>query len=260
MTTEHSTDALITYTCDDEGVAVVQLQDHKGRNALSTAFIERLFEVLDEAGNDPHAKVCLIRGLPDVFCPGGDQSVLVELAEGEIAPSDIMLSRSMLEIPIPTIAAVEGHAVGGGLTLALCCDMVLLARESRYGCSFMNMGFTPGMGTTRLLQEAVGEYIAAEMMYGGQFFRGSHFEKRSLVNAVLPREKIWDKATQMAWRIAEKPRFALELLKRNLSAKKRMAFEEARTHEAAMHQICFTQPETIQRIRENYAPAMPRSS
>lgn len=252
--------ALITYQRDEDGVATIHMQDEAGRNALGEAFIHRLYDVLAEATEDTEAKVVLLRGLEDVFCAGGDQEMLLELAEGRVAASDIMISRAILELPVPTIAAVEGHAVGGGLTMALCCDMFLLARESRYGCSFMNMGFTPGMGTTRLLQEAVGEYIAAEMMYGGQFFRGSHFEHRSNVNYVLPRERIWDKAQQMAWRIAEKPRFALELLKRNLSASKRMAFEEARTHEVAMHQICFTQPETIQRIRENYAPAMPRRS
>lgn len=122
----------------------------------------------------------------------------------------------------------------------------------------MNMGFTPGMGTTRLLQDAVGEYVAAEMMLGGQFFRGSYFEHRSLFNAVLPRNNVWDKATEMAARIAEKPRFALQLLKNNLSLRKRLAFEDARTSEAAMHQICFAQEETLSRIRENYAPAHTR--
>jgi polyketide biosynthesis enoyl-CoA hydratase PksI len=250
---------MITYERDEDGVAVIHMNDTEGRNALSEAFVTRLYEVLAEAAADQEAKVCIIRGLSDVFCAGADKEILLELADGDLAPTDLMLSRAVLEIPVPTIAAVEGHAVGGGLTMAVCCDMFLLARESRYGCSFMNMGFTPGMGTTRLLQAAFGEFVASEMMLGGQFFRGSHFETHSLINYVLPKDKIWDKASQMAWRIAEKPRFALELLNRNLSISKRLAFEEARTHEAAMHQICFTHPETIQRIRDNYAPAMPGS-
>ncbi len=251
---------LIEIQREDDGVLVLQMQDKQGNNSLGYAFIERLYEVLDEITKDETAKVCVLRGLPEVFCAGGDQDMLVELAEGQVEPTDIMLSRAVLEIPIPTIAAMEGHAVGGGLTLALCCDMVLLARESRYGCSFMNMGFTPGMGTTRLLQDAVGEYLAAEMMLGGQFIRGSQFEQRSSFNHVLPREKVWNKAMQMAGRIAEKPRFALKLLKHNLSMRKRLAFEDARTSEAAMHQICFTQPETLALIRENYAPAHSRKS
>jgi len=249
---------LITQTQDDQGVVTLMMQDRKGNNALGVDFVEALFEELRILSNNREAKVCIVRGFEDVFCSGGDESMLLELADGNVAPSDIMLSRSMLEVPIPTIAVMEGHAVGGGLVLGLCCDIVLMARESRYGCSFMNMGFTPGMGTTRLLQYAVGEFIAAEMMYGGQFFKGSHLEKTAQVNYILPRQKIMKKATQIALRIAEKPRFALELLKSDLSIPKRRSFEESRVHEAAMHQICFSEPETIELIKENYAPALSR--
>ncbi len=249
---------LITQTQDDQGIVTLTMQDRKGNNALGVEFVEALFEELHKLSNNRDAKVCIVKGLEDVFCAGGDQEMLLDLADGNVAPTDIMLSRAMLEVPIPTIAAMEGHAVGGGLALGLCCDIVLMAKESRYGCSFMNMGFTPGMGTTRLLQYAVGEFIAAEMMYGGEFFRGSHFEKNSNINYILPRKKIMRKATQIARRIAEKPRFALELLKNDLSIPKRRAFEESRIHEAAMHQICFSEPETIKLIKENYAPALSR--
>jgi polyketide biosynthesis enoyl-CoA hydratase PksI len=191
-----------------------------------------------------------------VFCGGGNREMLRDLAQGRVAASDLMLSRTVLDLPIPIIAAMEGHAVGGGLTLALCCDIVLMAREARYGCSFMNMGFTPGMGTTRLLQLAVGEYLAAEMMYGGQFFRGSHFAGRSAINYVLPRDQILPKALSLAQRIAEKPRPALELLKRSLSLRKRELFERARALEPSMHELCFSRPETAVLIEENYAPAL----
>jgi len=148
--------------------------------------------------------------------------------------------------------------VGGGLALGLCCDLVLMARESRYGCSFMNMGFTPGMGITRLLQLAVGEYMANEMMYGGQFFKGAHFETSAGINYVLPQAKVERKALQLARRIAEKPRAALVTLKSYLSLPRRQAFEETRTIESFMHQLCFARPETAERIRENYAPAASR--
>ncbi|MCB9639188.1 MAG: enoyl-CoA hydratase/isomerase family protein [Myxococcales bacterium] len=245
-------EALVTITKDEQGVAILQMQDSVKKNALGTAFVEALTHALEEVSSDPEVRVCVLRGLEDVFCAGGDQDLLVALAEGEVVASDIMLSRAVLEVPVPTIAVMEGHAVGGGLTMGICCDIVMMARESRYGCSFMNMGFTPGMGTTRLLALAVGDYIAAEMMLGGQFFRGSHFEGRSQINYILPREKMWRKATQIASAIAEKPRFALEMLKRDLSLKKRRLFEEARTSEVPMHQVCFTQPETARRIRENY--------
>ncbi len=236
----------------EEGVLLLSLQDAAGKNTFSEAFVGELVQGLREVAADTEARVCLLRGLPEVFCGGAHQALLLKLAEHKMAPADIVLPKLLLDLPIPTIAAMEGHGVGGGLALALCCDMVLMARESRYGCSFMNMGFTPGMGTTRLLQLAVGEYVANEMMYGGQFFKGSHFEQRSAVNHVLPREKVWPRAVQIARRLADKPRHALELLKGYLSLPRRQAFEESHTVEAALHRLCFDRPEAAALIRENY--------
>ncbi len=255
MSAERDGQLLITRHCDEDGVVELHLNDPRDKNALSETFVEQLMVHLAALCADQQAKVCVIRGLDEVFCSGGHMDMLTDLAQGHVASSDIMVSRGILEIPVPTIAAMEGHAVGGGLALGLCCDIVLVAKESRYGCSFMNMGFTPGMGTTRILQFAMGEYLAAEMMYGGQFFRGSHFAGRAGVNYVLPRSQVLPKANSVARRIAEKPRFALELLKRSLSLPKRQAFEQARSVEAMMHDICFKQPETLELIRENYAQA-----
>ena len=250
-----STAPRITGTRDADGIVVLHMCDEADRNALSEPFVNELGAALGAVGTDPKAKVCLLRGLGDVFCSGGRKDMLRELAAGRVAATDIMLTRAVLEVPIPTIAAMEGHAVGGGLVLGLGCDLVVMARESRYGCSFMNMGFTPGMGTTLLLARAVGEHRAAEMMYGGQFFRGSHFATGTGVNYVLPRAEVLGKAMELAQRIAEKPRHALELLKRSLSLTKRIAFEQARTVESMMHEICFARPETAELIEDNYAQA-----
>jgi polyketide biosynthesis enoyl-CoA hydratase PksI len=245
--------ASISLSVDDDGVAVLHMRDEEGKNAFSRAFVEELIEKLDALA-DEKVKVCVFRGLADVFCAGGDKEVLLDLAEGRVAPYDLMLTRSLIEVPVPTISAMAGHAVGGGLIFGLCCDVVLMGRESRYGCNFMDMGFTPGMGTTGLLQVAVGEYVAAEMMFGCQYFKGAHFEGKSNVNYVLPRDEVVPKAMAVAQRFAEKPRFALSLLKRTLALPRRKAFEDARTAESMMHEICFGHPETVARIRENYTP------
>lgn len=239
----------ISIECVDEGIVALHLADAEEKNAFSTSFTNELLAALETISNDRDSRVCIVRGLPEVFCSGGHRDMLLDLAHGKIAASDIMISRAMLEVPIPTIAAMEGHAVGGGLALGLCCDVMVMARESRYGCSFMNMGFTPGMGTTRLLQMAVGEFVAAEMMYGGEFFRGTHFQGRG-VNHVLPRSQVLSKSISIARRFADKPRHALELLKRSLSLVKRQAFEDARTTESMMHEICFSQPETAKAIED----------
>ncbi|MBW2455399.1 MAG: enoyl-CoA hydratase/isomerase family protein [Deltaproteobacteria bacterium] len=250
-----STAELISLERDDDGIAVLAMKDEQRRNALGAEFVEQLTDKLHELSADRAAKVAVICGLDEQFCAGGDKQMLLDLASGKVTATDIMLSRAMIEVPIPTIAAMAGHAVGGGLALGLCCDVVLMGRESSYGCSFMNMGFTPGMGTTKLLQLAMGEYIAAEMMFGGQFFRGAHFESRSLVNYVLPRDKVVPKAMKIAARFAEKPRPSLELLKRNLSLGKRHLFEQARTDESFMHEISFSFDETKALIEAHYHKA-----
>lgn len=237
----------------DDGVATLTLCDAAGNNALSARMAGGLERQLEALAADTELRVVVLRGLPEVFCSGGDRAMLLALARGEIAATDIMLSRAVLEFPLPTIAAMEGHAVGGGLTLGICCDVVLMARESRYGCSFMNMGFTPGMGTTRLLSAAVGEHLAAEMMFGGQYFRGSRFAERTAINYVLPRAQVYPKALSVARRMAEKPRLALELLKRSLSLPRRQLFEQARTAEATMHERCFDQPDIVEAIEDHFA-------
>ncbi len=234
----------------EDGITLLHLNDREGKNTFSEPFIEELMASLTELGQDRETRVCIIRGLEEVFCAGASQEVLADLAGGAMTASDILLPKFLLDLPMPTIAAMEGHAVGGGLAMGLCCDVVLMARESRYGASFMNMGFTPGMGSTRLIQLAFGEYLANEMLFGGQLFKGSHFEGRGSINAVLPKDKVWKRALRIARGFAEKPRGSLETLKRYLSLPRRQAFEETRTVETLMHQVSFAQPETARLIKE----------
>ncbi len=237
----------------EDGIAELHMCDVEGKNAFSRGFVDELMSALRRAGEED-VRVCVLRGLEEVFSAGGDQSVLLGLADASIAPYDLLLTRALLEVPVPTIAAMAGHAVGGGLVFGLACDVVLLGKESRYGANFMELGFTPGMGTTRLLQVAVGEHVAAEMMYGGQYFRGSHFEGKGSINYILPKAKVEARARKVAQRFADKPRFALSLLKRSLALPRRKAFEEARAVESMMHEVCFARPETRERIAENYTP------
>ncbi|MCY0992363.1 polyketide synthase [Nannocystis sp. ILAH1] len=248
------TDSLVEVTLERDGVAVLTMRDAAGKNAFSRAFAAALTRALEDLGRRADVRVCVVAGLPEAFSAGGDRDVLLGLADGTIAPYDLLLTRALLEVPVPTIAAMAGPAVGGGLVFGLACDMVVMARESRYGANFMDLGFTPGMGATRLVQFAFGEYVGAEMLYGSQYFRGEQLAGRGQVNAVVPRVEVLPRALDMAARIADKPRAALLLLKRALALPRRRAFEEARTVESMMHEVCFADPETVARIRTNYGP------
>ena len=96
------TDALITLHEEEQGIVILQMQDQAKKNALGTAFVEKLTEALHQVAKRSDARVCVLRGLEEVFCAGGDEEMLLALAQGEIVASDIMLSRTMLEVPIPT--------------------------------------------------------------------------------------------------------------------------------------------------------------
>jgi polyketide biosynthesis enoyl-CoA hydratase PksI len=151
------------------------------------------------------------------------------------------------------IAAMGGHATGGGLALGFCADVVIIARESRYGCSFMNMGLTPGMGTTRLLEHCLSPAIARELLFTGEFRRGSAFKEGCGFNYVLPKAQVLPKAMDVAARMAEKPRKALETLKLGLAQHRRQIFEEAFALETAMHRATLAQPEIRRMIEDEYA-------
>jgi len=237
---------------DDRGIATIAMCDVAGRNAMSEAFVRELSDALAALTTCARARVAVLLGLPDVFSSGASRETLRAILDGKLAPTDIVLPRAVLDVPVPVIAAMEGHAVGGGFALGLCADIILIARESSYGCNFISLGFTPGMGTTRLLQHVLAPPIAHEMMYTGQFFRGSHFEGRSGFNYILPRAHVRPKAMDLAARIAEKPRVAVETLKRALSVDKRQAFETARATEAMMHTITFAGPDVRRLIEEDY--------
>ena len=243
---------LVSLRADDAGIVTVLMRDETNRNAFSERFVDELRECLDGAAGDLSVKAVILQGLPDVFAAGATREMLGRLARGEISPTDIVLTKSLLDVPVPTISAMEGHATGGGLALGFATDIIVCAKESRYGASFMNMGFTPGMGITSLLEHALSSAVAHEMLFTGEFRKGSELGARGGINHVLPRERVLPKAYDIATQISEKPRRALELLKRTLSLARRQKFEASRTVESLMHAITFTQSDTVERIERDY--------
>lgn len=219
---------------DADGIAVLEFHDPAGRNALSEATQAHLSDALVAVAEDQGAKVLVLTGLPDMFCSGASREKLLDLAEGRMAHTKLLLPRALLDVPIPTIAAMEGSAVGGGFTFGLTADIVLMARESRYGANFMDYGLTPGMGTTAVLEHALSRAVAHELMFTAELRRGADFQGLSGINHILPRAQVRTKALDIANRIAEKPRVALETLKRTLAMPRRRAYEDARILELLM--------------------------
>jgi len=244
---------IVRYSIDDKKIATLQMCDEVGRNVFSHAFVEAFLQALDAI--EAMKPACLIiQGLSDVFAAGADKESLIELSEGKFVVRDLVVSERLVNTPFPVISAMEGHGMGGGLVIGLCSDIVIMAQESRYGAVFMNMGFTPGMGTTTLLQSLVGPFIASEMMYTGRRFRGKELAERGVaVNHIVPKANVMKTARDVALQIAEKNIKSVYLLKYTLSAPKKKLLIDARLQEDMMHHISFGYPETKAIIREMYA-------
>jgi len=233
------------------GVAHLTLADPASGNALSEAMVRAITTALDSLGRDAAIKTIVLTALGDTFSAGAPVEFLTRLADGDLRSSDILLPRALLECPVPIIAAMAGPAVGGGFALGLAADIICIARESRYGFSFMNMGFTPGMGTTALCAHVLSPALAHELLFSGEMRRGSDLHGTG-INYVLPRADVETRAAAVAERIAEKPRVAIEALKHTLSLPRRRAFDDSLTLETLMHQITLGAPGAAARIRATY--------
>src|SRR5262249_18533138 len=121
----------VVTTSPGEGVVQLTLNDPEQQNRLSPTCCAELEEALAGLAADPDLKVVILAGLPEIFCAGATLETLQAVAAGTAAVADLELPRRLLDFPLPIIAALEGHAVGGGLVLALCCDMRVACESSR---------------------------------------------------------------------------------------------------------------------------------
>lgn len=236
----------------DPAIACLKMEDKEGKNSFSVDFVKTLEERIAELSQSREVKVVILAGLSSVFCSGASLDILKQIESGQIQPLDIYLSKLILDLPVPLISAMEGHATGGGLALGLCADIAILAEESRYGCSFMNMGFTPGMGITKLMEHYMSPAIAHEIQYTGAFKKGRDFKGKSNFNYILSKNQVLPQAEQIAWSIAEKNKNSIRILKRYLGLNRRRIFQETHAIESMMHEISFKDQETLKWIEENY--------
>jgi polyketide biosynthesis enoyl-CoA hydratase PksI len=242
----------IYVTPTEEGIYQLKIVAPENGNRLSQELCAEFLTALASLTGEPSLKVLILTGGKDVFCAGATLEMLKQISIGSADVKDLLLPEKILSFPAPVIGALEGHAVGGGLTLALCCDILVASESSRYGVNFTNMGFTPGMGTTSLLPVLAGHHFASEMILTGKLYKGRELRERGLFNYVVPREEVMEVALDIARRIAEKPRHVLEMLKNTLSLPRRQALQEAMFREHLMHKICFSRPDTAAHIEAAY--------
>lgn len=231
-----------------EGIVQVRMQDRVHKNTFTGELIEGLTCAFEAIGRREDCKVVILTGYDSYFSSGGTQEGLRDLYEGKFKFTDKDLYSLALNCPLPVIAAMQGHGIGGGFVMGLFADFVVLARESVYTANFMKYGFTPGMGSTFILPKKLGLPLAEEMMMTALTYRGEELQRRGVPFPVLPRERVPEHALELARSLAEKPRVSLVTLKDHLVAPLREQLPRFIEQEVAMHERTFHRPEVRERI------------
>lgn len=199
-------------------VTTVTLNRPEARNALDLVMRRELTQALDEIEADPESRVVVVTGAGGHFCSGGDVKSMRETrhtaAEGRARVEELnRLVLRLVDFPRPTIAMVDGFAVGAGCNLALCCDLIVASERARFGEVFWKVGLVPDGGGTWLLPRAVGLARAKELIFSADVIDAVEAERIGLVNRVVPEADLVATTRALAERVAAGPPAVLRLAK-----------------------------------------------
>jgi enoyl-CoA hydratase/carnithine racemase len=206
----------------DAGVVTITLDSPERRNALDEELATQLRQAVRDVAADPGARCAVVTGAGRAFCSGADLGEFRRQESGGVLPRREMLGayyRTFLDVrdlAVPTIAAVNGPAIGAGLNLALVCDLRIAAASARFGATFVRLGIHPGGGATYMLARLLGPARAAEMLLGGELVDGARALEMGLVNRLVDDAELPAAAAGLAATIAANAPRAVRATKRAL--------------------------------------------
>lgn len=190
------------------GVATVTLADADRRNALTLPMVTEIIDAFDALEADPAVGAVVVTGDGAAFCAGADLSHLSSSADGGAEAGLRAIYEGFLRIgrsPLPTLAAVNGAAVGAGMNLALICDVRLAAHRARFDTRFLQLGLHPGGGHTWMAQRIAGPQTVLATVLFGEVLDGAEAERVGLVWRCVPDAELLPAAQAMAERAASGP-------------------------------------------------------
>lgn len=201
-------------TLKKEGhVAILSVVRPEALNALSKEIVDEMDAVLDELKEDKDI-YCLIFHSEKNFAAGADIKKMAECNEEEAKEFCFSpVYDKIAEFPIPTIAAIEGYALGGGLELALCADMRIAGEGARLGFPEVTLGIFPGAGGTIRAPKLIGPALAMELIFSGEQISAGRALDIGLVNRVVPDEEVLEEAMKLARKIAKRGPVAVRMVK-----------------------------------------------
>ena len=240
----------------DQRVAVVTLDDPDRRNVLSLDLVDEIVTAFDRLEDDADVGAVVVTGAPPAFCAGADLSHLADSQTGSGDDAAQPGLRSVYEgflrvarSSLPTVAAVNGPAVGAGMNLALACDVRLAGRSARFDTRFLKLGLHPGGGHTWMLRRLVGTQAAAAMVLFGEVLGGDEAVEAGLAWRCLDDGGLLDGARAFAARAAEVPPILVRRAKETIATMAGIAdHEEAVQVELTAQLWSLQQPEFAERL------------
>ncbi len=204
----------------DGGVATLTLDRPEARNALDLELVQALHRALEELASRGDVRALVLQGAGGkAFAAGADIADLQRRGSREALLSiNARLFQAVEEFPVPTVAALRGWALGGGLELALACDIRIAADDAKLGLPEVTLGIFPAAGGTRRLPRLVGDGWARELVFTGRQLGALEAERIGLVNRVVPAERLEEEALALARQIAQNDDLALRMAKLALLA------------------------------------------
>jgi len=263
-------DSTLVRVTRDADIVTVQFNDPDHLNAMTRAMGEAFRDSIAPLAGDDSIRAVVLTGEGRAFSAGGDLDMLRDKAEqGAAAPGiawrgirDEMstfyrLFLTIRDVPCPTIAAINGHAIGAGFCVALGCDFRYVAAEAKLGLNFTRLGVHPGMGATWTLPRLVGPALAAELLYTSRTIGGEEAARIGLANRVLPAGEVLPEALVAAGEIASNAPLAVRATKRALRRSENASIEDQLQFEASEQARNFESAdasEGITAIRERRPP------
>jgi len=235
-------------------IRVLRLNRPERLNAVSLPLYRGLERGLADAATDRDVRVVVITGAGRAFCAGADLKAhrdrpMTADERREYIETGQRVYRAIQTLPQPVIAAVNGHAIGAGIELALSCDFVVMAEEAKLRLPEVTLGTFIGGGTCFTLRRRVGYAKAAELILLGDFFSGRDALEIGLANEAAPAAEVLPRALDLARRLARNAPIAMQLSKQILDRAERLSPEEAMRAEAEALDRCMASEDWKEGVR-----------
>ena len=222
------------------GIATITVNRPKARNALNSQTLRELTQAVRDCADE---RAIILTGAGErAFVAGADISEMLPMtpwAARDFSELGHVLTALLEDMPCATIAAVNGFALGGGLELAVACDLIFASENAKLGLPEVSLGVTPGFGGTQRLVRLVGKIKAKEMIFTGDMIDARRALEIGLVNAVLPPEQLIPHCRQIAEKIATRGPLAVARAKRLVERGYDMPLRAANRQEAESFALLF---------------------